>query len=845
MSKDFIDRKKAQEKDDGMEPNLWKAVYTENEKKRGNYAIPRAIVDMLRNLQVDSQTYEREMENLELSYGQWTRLKKAQTGTTIKTQDKGNVQYGTKRVNHYGGIETIVSGKASDILSQGLRWDVRDWSRDAIVFHQEQQIVNVKRFLSAVHVKPKLDKVRAQVNSELGLKTGLDNVDEEVFRERERMVNQRIDELIDPSIKKALNSNKTPTQRLMKKLLEISLDRFDFEYELQKKAIASIANYKMFFRRRFLHNKVEFEALDEINSVYRLSNRSEFMEDGLMFKNRRYLSPIELIAENVGLLTAANIKSWDECLVKIPDGIHQTMVGGIDSSHFGNTPVEMINPDVTFDIPNKEVQVHGGYKNQVGGVTYVPNLMEKLTNAFYNNKKAYCIDYCTWRWSTPAYLVGRETENGEIQEVIRGGHYRKSPANGDIYTKKIVLPMTWECDADSAGNYLGLGPVENQYLDPFDYQNPVLGVFGAVFNSDNGRIKNISEVELAKVHQLRKNTITEKVHDNIVKDRGQVLFIDDRIIESKYNGGLENFLNMLMNQEIILYSKDATNRKGYDYSDVRVLDLSKRADINSGLAAIAFFDDNIRRQLRTTGAREGELNSYTGQARLQVGLDNVNRQNYKLFWFWNKVKERMLNALMHGALHKYNDHDEILKAYLDDELYAHMKNNMPSIKGSVIKAKIIDTLAELQDLKELKNYLKNYAATDGDIAFISKANKAKTTTEVVEMAEELTERTRADRQKNAQIEAEGRKAEADRVAEVQKRAQDMEYGYRYDQLENSRKNTLINSMIMANARDSDRDGVPDDITKNRETWAFKNKLLDKEIAGKRLMQAEKLNHDKK
>lgn len=787
-------------------------VLSNGRKKYKNYAIVRSIMDMICGQNMKTEDKERHIDNLNLLYGRWPSLNAKGLGVNMAIEGYGNIKYGRTKVNHTGRIDKVGQGILSSLMNQNNKPVVVDHCRSAKKYKKDAQVALIHQRLSDLYFKPALEEARQRVEAQFG-----GEIPQEGRDQAKQQVQSIVEELVGPEIDKVMKRTKVPTEKLMSKIMEVAIMKSDLDYELEKGANYVIANGMEFYRRRFGHNKVYMESIPTFNAAWCLSNNSEFIEDGLWFKYDRWLTPIELITEYFDKFGNKELKELEDMMSPIPSSEYNSGVADIT---LNITPNEGISFDVPVDSYGR-VDDNGEFRPgeivQEGGKIWANSIFDGLMNQYVNNKKGIKVTYCTWRWLKKGKKVYRkEIVSGKekIRELIKDEHYKFNASRGDLKIENIAIPETYE--GTIAGDmYFDMGPVKGQIECMEDIDKPKLGVYGAVYNSLCGAVKNSSLVDQMKPAQFRINVLHDVLMDHIKNDIGTALVIDEDSI-SKAKGGPQAFFNLLYKMKIIV--RNSKNRSSNN-QDIYSMNLGNGANYQTYINLIQFYENQLIEAGSTTQADYNSLGQYANQANVNASLANADRRKFRLFSMNRRVRERIYNAMMWGGFYAYSDNKEIKECYFDDELAAHWDENFDEIAGSAVRAELSMTPEKKANMDVLRQYIFNYVNQGGNISEIANLVDADTMGELTDIAEDAEAEIARRQEKAAQAQAQSAQA-----LQQQKLEGDILIQDRLDKRaaldnETTLKSSYLRSLLLANGQDVNEDGQPDFLESQREQRA--------------------------
>lgn len=796
-------------------------ILSKSKKKKDDYAIVRAIVDMIVSQQMPEKIRNRMIDNVNLFHGRWPSLNAKGLNVAMNIEGYGELKYGRQKVNHTPLPDKVAQSALSSMMNRNMNYTVRDYCRNAIKQKKDAGLALIKQRLSDLHFKPALDEATRRVQAKMEGR----EIDEAQLNSAQQEIQQIATELIGPEIDRAIKSTKVPTEKLMNRILEIAEKKTDLNHELEKGSTYVISCGMEFYRRRFGHNKVDIESIVPYDAMWCMSNNSDFVEDGLWFKYDRWLTPIEIVTEFFHIFGNKELKELEAYMGEIP------------SSHYDSRHADIVVADgnnKVFDILHESYgrvsdtgEFEPGEVVQDGDRVWAKSVFDGLSE-FYNNKKGLKVTYCTWRWLKAGKKVWRKKMIGNeerVVELIRGEHYKLNRRRGDLRSRKIAIPETYECTV-AADMYFDIGPVKGQIECNQDIDKPKLGVFGAVYNSMGGTIKNVSMMDLMKPFSFRINVLNDVLMDHIVNDLGTALVVDEETLMNK-KGGPQAFMNLLHKFKIIV--RNSKGKKSNN-QDIYTTNLGNNAEISKYLSLISHYESKL---IEAGSTNEGDFNSlgqYANQANVNASLANADRRKYSLFAQNRRVRERLYNALMWGAFYAYRDNEDIKDCFLGDELKAHYDENFYEIAGSLVRAEIDQTNEKRNNLDLLKQQLIGFVNHGGKVSELAGIVSAETMGQLMDIAENIERKNALEQQRAQQVQIDGQIQLADKNAALQTEIEDRKDKRQAKTDDNALKSAYIRSLFMANGADVNEDGQADFLTNNREERELKNqhRLLEHE-----------------
>jgi hypothetical protein len=806
---------------------LDKLVYSDNEKKRKGYEIARAAMDLITGTTVSSVDVARMLENINIHFGRWPKVPTQGLNMEIQLEE-GNVSFGRDHINHYPLLDTITQGRVTDYINQPNLGSIIDYSKHAVIYKKTKQRQVVIDFLREQYIQPLIQQITQQVDVQ-SKTTDPTKLNEEALQDRQSTINNMVEQNIDPDVKTMLEKTETLSEKLFNKLLDIVLKRNKFKYKWESGAHYCEATGKEIYRIRYGLNNIYIDNVSPLTCNYQLKTLSDYIQDGLHASITTYLSPIEIITDYYHIFKNKDWKELEAMLSPIPD--YQYNTGRDVSYRHTNTAVNrnfMIKIPVrpgTGQITDTEEFVPYQLDGRQGHY-WAENVLDKLNDAYFNRQLGFEMKFGSWRWLAKAKKITR-VHNDKVIQVIRGEHYRLDKSNGDLKEQSVAIPQTYKC-SNVHDIYFDIGPEEYQYKDPHDLSKPKLSIYGCEYNSFQGHIKNLSSLEKGKPFQLRYNHLADTFYDRIANDLGTVLYAREDAISSDKVNPFET-LSTLHKFKVLIGRKSSLGKDPGSDGGVRALELGDRRSKMEMIQVLEYIESKMQGSMGTNKAKVDSPGQYTNTANLNNQINNVERQQYRIISMRSQLREDLYNGLMKSAFFAYQDNYEVKESYLSDDELAHYELNFDEIIGSPIYYECKDGFKDTQNLSLYKQYLLNYAATNGNLVDLAESINAET------MDEAITVAKRSEMQVQKRQEQQLARAEALQQAAEQSRREEIlikEKGQndRKDkEVEVRKESALLHSLTLANANDINEDGVADHIERHADDRKLKEKIHEDEM----------------
>lgn len=819
-----------------------KFVYSSKEKEADNFFIIKSIADTVASQTRPVDDIKRNIENMNIHMGRWNSMgpdSKSNNQIVIKLKNGETIKYGRTSTRHSPYIDIVTQSIAKDFKDKPIKNIIRDMSKTALITRKTKQNEIVKAKLQEVLVKPIIQKATQEVDSRYGDPLQLN---EEQLSQRTSDIEAIVSNSLSEEIKAMMDNFTLPTEELLRKIHEMAYTRTDMQFKFEEGVDYFITTGIEAYKKRFGHNEVYMDAVSPTDLTYRLAYNSIFFEKGLHANHKRYLSPMEVIQEAYHVFKNKDWKEIEKMFVTIPE----TSFYGTGADLVYNRSFKNVDPSVSFTIPIVDGGVdvaRNEYRPYMldgrNGVLWASSMVDKMSEAFQNRRVGIVVDSPTWRMNAKAHMVTRSV-NGKKVELVRGENYKIDKMSGDLEIRDIVIPQTWGLNIYSNQIYTDIAPVRAQYSDPIDISSPNLNIYGAVYSTMSNNVANLSLMEPAKIYQLRLNHIEHSIEEAIQFNIGNALVVNKKTFEG--TGGPQGFFDMLFKLKTIVTEDEQFSNVGNDTArGIRPINLNNGINIAEYTNLSQYYQQMIVKSLRYNNSKMGNSGQYENQANIQAGLAAPDRQLGRYHDINLKVRTNVNMALLQGAIDAYKDNDVLLENHLDERLFYHYKNNYDSIVGTSYTFKCESSVEEVNNIREYKQYLKNFMATGGNLDNLADAIKAKD----MDAAKEVGKIERLYREKQTMEQRRHEQELADKNAKAtqdsirqQIEAENKRHGIDVDA---GREKAYLNSMQMANANDINLNSIPDQIERDKAKEQNQLKMHDDKME----IEKEKLKIEEK
>ncbi len=817
-----------------------KLVFSTAEKEKEGFAIVKMMADIVAGQRTDPEDIKRFDEYMNLHVGRWNNIK-SDTKVNIKLEDGTNLSFGNDKIKHYPYMNIISQSISCDIKNKPKKTIITDMSKSALLFRKEQQEKIIKAKIHEIYIKPIISQATMEIDAKYGDPMQLP---EEAMQQRTSDIDMLVSSRISDEVKELMESKKTNTENLIRKLHEIAYEKnnidFLFEEGIDYAVTCSIEAY----RPRFGLGEIYMKSVSPKDLHCRLSYDSIFIDDGLFASERRFLSPMEIISEHYHTFKNKDFKDLEKMFTVMPGtyGINEQRDITI-LRNGGQIP----NSDTVITIPitgggiDRATEEYRPYMvDGRNGMLWAENMFSKLGQAMFSRNMGIESVYTTWRWNAKGKIVTRAIGERK-REFLRGENYTYDPASGDLDIRNTIYEQTFETEIIGNTIYTNMQPVIGQHRDPHDKSKPRLGIIGAYYNTMVNNVKNVSLMAPAIPYQLRFSALNQKLAESIDSNLGDVLLVNKKTVNGQY--GVSGFFELLYKLKVIIAEDSGIGGK-FDPSNIRNIQLNSGIDANQITSLIQYYKGMMAEAMMYNPAKLGQLGQYENEANIQASLSATDRQLFKYYSVNLQVQSRVNEALAWGAFYAYRDNEEVKENYLDDTSYHHYNENYDEIAGSKVKIQTTSSIEEAQTLMEFKNFLKNYMATGGDLDRMAEGMEAKD----MSTAKDVGKAARLYREKQEAQQREHEQQITDKNIKAQKDDQQALRDYneriKMTEFDVKRESSYLSSLQLQKANDVNSDQINDAQQRDEKKFEFQAAINEQNNQLKKQLSDDKLEVEK-
>lgn len=801
---------------------------TEKQKTANKSKLMREWLDMYdSSCDINPQRVNKLQENFELHAGRWKNIEKMSPNLTLKLGGQ-DITLGSGTLKHFPVIDRVSRSIATDYMLSPLILTIKDYSSRARNHRDRIRVQKVKDYFLNSVVNPNLERLRTEWDIEFGVIDPLELSDEQA-QQRDADINRRLKEQTPEEIFHYLDKYNTPDE-----ILANLLTNYTLRIQQSKRKFDVGGEYGVITGEEYhlvdIINKLPYhQVLNPKNVTGVYSQESTEIEDGICAKHVQYITPEEVIRKYGLDLGRTDLRKIAKSYSAMPGSYLD--VTQADSNYKFHNGIE--SKVLDFVEKNPELRENMDVRSRDG--------QDKLKFIYQHldSKKGHGFReaYITYRWARPVKLVERLLPSGQYDCVVRGEHYKKNTANGDLKVHYRMVDQVIRGVKLGVGNtedtvMVNVGPAYGQYNSLNKPFSPKLTIYGGKDNTYMHNVENNSLIDLGKPWQYWFNLTIKKMEEHYATDIGNVFLGTTTMLPHKWDWR-DWYQSLFVGRAAIVnHHKDGTNNNDLQY--FRTLDMSRTRDMQSDRDNLEYFEGKIYSSMLYSREKIGQLSPYATNKNIQQSVGAVDRQLYRFFNRRRTVKENVLNALMHCSLIAYKNNEEVKSTVLDDFSRVYYEQNFNDLISSIFYLHVVDDFKENEKLESMRNLALSLVQTGfQNLRELSSIINAESMAELEDVAERIDRKFREAAQADA--------ANAQELEKLRAKTQEnlLRLKEEYETARSERTNEVklaaaeLNNDVLENAADVNRNKEADSIErlrleiKHKEREGEKDRALDR------------------
>lgn len=787
---------------------------SDSAKEANDYQFAKDMMDYYDQVYAcDEKRVSKLSENYLLHSGRWPAIESMSVSTSIQLEHE-NIVLGGGMLRHYPVLDRVSKSVVGDLMVRPLIPIVKDMSSKARNQRDRAKLEIVKSYIQQQFIEPRIQMVTQQVMMESGI-TDPYSMGEEQAQQFQADIMRRVQETTPDEILDSINKYRTPEEIIAQIIVDSSVKSLDLKAKFDLGGENAVVTGEEYYRVDIINGMPRVEVLNPKWVTWDGSEHVEFVEDGVFAKYEQYLTPEDVVAKYGVHLSRGKMKDLANLYSPIP--------GHTGAKKNGSNP-DIEKRVVDFFADNPELQ-DINVRSREGQM----DLRTIYKNLAFQHRAGTGIRECyiTWRWTRQATLVTRY-ENGRKVQVFRAGHYTKNPARGDLEVKKILIPQIWHGVKLGSGSdhFVFVEPVPYQYKsihNPFDVK---LTILGCRYSTYMNNAENSSLIDLGKPWQYRYNVLMKRMEEYEATDIGKVLMGTANM--KPVGWSWKEWFQALYVGKLALVNTHFEGASPVDAQIFKSVDMSSSADIQQTLAKLEYFEKKIATSMYYNPSKLGQISPYATNQNTEMNMAGSDRQMLRFHDRHRQVKQRVLNSVLDLSLAAIKNNEYAKGVLLDDFGKAYLETAMEPFAACELGLYVVDDFQENERLEQMRNLALTIIQNGGSVRDIADVVSAGSMSEIKDILDRSERRRQEEMQQQRQHEQQMMEQQQ-QIAEAQMQLR-MQFESQMKERELEAKIAMaeLNSMMLANANDINRNMQNDSLEKAREQLAHDKTIKEME-----------------
>lgn len=451
--------------------------------------------------------------------------------------------------------------------------------------------------------------------------------------------------------------------------------------------------------------------------------------------------------------------------------------------------------------------------------------------------------HCCWKsFKKIGFVTLLNPETGEAEEFQVDEDYKVTGTEQSVEWDWII--EVWEGYRIGDDMYIGIQPIEYQYISADNPNSQKLPYTGVVYNNTNSKPRSL--VSMMKPLQYMYIVVWYRLELALSRDKGKVAVMDITQIPKSMNIDVNKWMHYLSALGVAFINPydegwDIPGREGGKPSQFNQLsswDLTMSNVIAEYIQLMQKIEDMVAKLTGITPQRQGQI----AASELVSNTNTAVNMSYHITepWFWNhnQVKRRVLTMLLNTSKAAWKDNKRYLNYILDDatRAFVQLSDNFFYEDMDIF---VDDSTKNQQYIDQLKQLLQPAMQNGASLLDIAEIITLDNMSMIKNRLEEIEQKRMEQMQQQQQAEQQAQQQMAEQQNQLKeeelmlKEAEmDLEK-YKVDQ-DNATKITVaqLNTYRGAENMDQDMNGIPDPIEIGKQ--ALEQQKINSDIATKQL-----------
>jgi len=446
--------------------------------------------------------------------------------------------------------------------------------------------------------------------------------------------------------------------------------------------------------------------------------------------------------------------------------------------------------------------------------------------------EAIDVYHVVWKSFTKVGFISYFDEDGKEQKEVVSEEYEAAPEE-DITWDWIT--EIWEGYKIGDDIYAGISPIPNQQVSIDNPNSQKLPYYGAVYNNDNTISKSL--VDIMKPLQYMYLIIWYRLEIALARDKGRVISMDITQIPKSMGVGVDKWMHYLSAMGVNFFNPyeegwDVPGREGgkpAGFNQFSSSDLTMSSVIADHIGLMNKIEEMVGELSGVSRQRQGQVQTSELVGNVERAVMQSSHITEIHFWIHNRIKKRVLEALLGAAKQAWAESGKKKLHYITDDMTRIFLDITDDFLYSDFGIFASDSTREARNLEAVRNLLQPAMQNGASLTDVTEIIVSNNLTEIRKKLKEIdkNKQKREDDIQKAQNETQEQAVQAQMQMESEKLRLQEE-----DSVRQSDTNIRV-AMIKAGTEEdkliAQADKVSADIDKNVAENEYKQEELKEQV----------------
>ncbi|MFA5616825.1 MAG: hypothetical protein WDK95_08205 [Syntrophorhabdaceae bacterium] len=391
------------------------------------------------------------------------------------------------------------------------------------------------------------------------------------------------------------------------------------------------------------------------------------------------------------------------------------------------------------------------YENSVKGGSNSPNSFNKIVWKSFDfgnedqefDSESIDVWHVSWKSFVKVGFLTYFDEEGEEQVEVVSEEY---VASEDENITWDWVTEVWEGYRVGDDIYVGIAPIPNQRISVDNPNAQKLPYIGAVYNNTNTKSKSL--VEIMKPLQYMYLIIWYRLEIALARDKGRIINMDITQIPKSMGVTTDKWLHYLSAIGVNFFnpyetSYDIPGREGgkpASVSQFSAADLSMSNTIADHVNLMNKIEEMIGELSGVSRQRQGQVTSSELVGNVERAVIQSSHITEIHFWIHNRVKQKVLEALLEAAKSAWQESGKQKLHYITDDMTRIFMDITDDFLYSDFGIFVTDSTQESRNLEAVRSLLQPAMQNGASLSDVAEVIASNNLTEIRKKLKEIEDK---------------------------------------------------------------------------------------------------------